>query len=381
MKILMAAGGTAGHINPAVAMADYIMGQNPQAEIIFAGTPGGMEAKLVPQAGYRFVPIKVHGFQRSFSPKNVLRNISAVYRLFTSAIDAGQIFKTYQPDLVLGTGGYVSGPILRKAAQLGIPSAIHEQNAFPGVTNKILSRYVDLIFLAVEEAKKCFPSDVKTVVVGNPVRHKILYTSKKEARKKLKMDDHFCILSFGGSLGASIINQIAADLIGWHAKEQKINHIHATGKAGANAFFNRLAEKKVDLSCYERIDVREYIDNMDLCMAAADLIICRSGALTLSELEAAGKPSILVPSPYVAENHQYYNAMVLQNHRAAIVVEEKNYQKEQMIQMVKEFSENPSLCKEYSKNASSLAVLDTCERMYNHLLQLLMKNDTKAHTS
>lgn len=371
MKILMAAGGTAGHINPAIAVADYIKSKNPAAEIIFSGNPNGMEKRLVTNAGYPFFPIVVHGFQRSLTPKNLARNASAAFRLFTSNIQAQKLLKEQKPDFVMGTGGYVSGPIVRKAAQMGIKTAIHEQNAYPGITNKMLAKQVDMVFLAVEEAGKMFPQGIKTRIVGNPIRNKILYCTKKQAREKLKMDDNFCILSFGGSLGASKLNRIAADLMLWHGKENKINHIHATGKLAYPEFAKNLLKEGFDVTKHPRIDLREYIEDMDLCLAAADIVICRAGAITLSELEAAGKPSILIPSPYVAENHQYYNAMALQKRGAAFVVEEKDYQKEKMIGMVKEFYEQPSLRKEFSKNASSLAILDTCERIYNGILEIL----------
>lgn len=367
MRILLAAGGTAGHINPAIATADCIKKNDKTAEILFAGTPGGMEARLVKNAGYDFVPIKVKGFQRKPTFKNVARNLEAVYLLATSGFTATKILKEFKPDVVFGTGGYVSGPIVRKAAKMGIYTAIHEQNAFPGVTNKLLSQKVNDLFLAVEEAKKHFPQDCQTTVVGNPVRESVLLKTRAEARKKLGLDDNFCILSFGGSLGALKINEIAADIIEWHWKDGNINHIHACGRLGKEAFPKMLAERGIKPSENSRLDLRDYIDDMDDCLAAADLVICRAGALTLSELEATGKPSILVPSPYVAENHQYHNAMVLQRRGAAIVIEEKDYDKKKLIEQVENLYNNPDKLKEYGKNASSLAILDTAQRIYSKI--------------
>lgn len=367
MRILLAAGGTAGHINPAIAVADCVKKHDKSAKILFAGTPGGMEARLVPQAGYHFVPIQVHGFQRKLTPKNAIRNVQAIYRLATSSMVSAKILRRFKPDIVIGTGGYVSGPLLRKASQMGIPTAIHEQNAFPGVTNKMLAQKADFVFLAVEEARKHFPQNCKTIVVGNPVRESVLLKTKEEARKELGMDDRFCILSFGGSLGAVKINEIAADLIGWHWKHGDINHIHACGRLGKEVFPKMLKERGIRPQRNPRLDLREYIDNMDVCLAAADLVVCRAGALTLSELEATGKPSILVPSPNVSENHQYHNAMVLQNHGAAIVIEEKNYDKEWLLQQVQDLHRHPDKLKEYGKNASSLAILDTAERIYSEI--------------
>lgn len=371
MRILFAAGGTAGHINPAIAIADAIKEKNSNAEILFVGTPEGMEAQLVPKAGYHFFPIKVHGFQRSISFKNIERNFKAAYRVLTSNFDADRILRRFRPQLVIGTGGYVSGPVLRKAAQLGIKTAIHEQNAYPGVTNKMLAKQVDLVMLAVEEARKLLPQAAKTVVVGNPIRKSILFKSKEQARKELGIDQSFCILSFGGSLGAAKVNEIAADVMQWHCSLHSINHIHATGKLGKESFAQMLKDRNINPNHYHRLKIETYIDQMDTCLAAADLVICRAGAITLSELEATGSASVLVPSPYVAENHQYHNALVLQNHRAAIVVEEKDYNRQKLLQQIEDFHNHPGKLKEFSKNASALAIVDSCERIYQYLQELI----------
>ena len=185
------------------------------------------------------------------------------------------------------------------------------------------------------------------------------------------MDDEMCILSFGGSLGAVKVNEIAADIMQWHNKKKKVNHIHACGRLGKDIFPQMLKERHVDLNGNPRIDVRDYIHNMDTCLAAADLVICRAGAITLSELEATGKASILIPSPNVAENHQYHNAMVLQNHGAAVVVEEKNYDAKEMIALVNGFYEDRDKLRRFSKNASKLAILDTSDRIYNALQEIM----------
>ncbi len=373
MRVLFAGGGTAGHINPAVAVASYIKKQQPASEILFAGTPKGMEATLVPKAGFAFAPIRVMGFRRSLSPQSIVHNLEAAGCLATAGARAKKIIRDFRPDLVVGTGGYVSGPIVRCAAKMGIKTVIHEQNAFPGVTTKILSKHADRVFLAVEEAKKYLDPNCKVEVVGNPVREEILLKTKGEARRELHLDDSLCILSFGGSLGAPIVNRAAADLMEWHCKKGDVNHIHATGRLGKEEFPALLKERGVNLSACPRIDVREYIDNMDSCLAAADVAVCRAGAITLSELEATGKASVLIPSPYVAENHQYHNAMVLQNHGAAIVMEEKDYDKKRLIDFMETIYRDREKLKELSKNASRLAVTDTCEKMYRSILDLTAK--------
>lgn len=367
MKVLLAGGGTAGHINPAIAIAQYIRSQQPDAKILFAGTPKGMEAELVKKAGFDFTPIKVGGFRRSLSVENLLHNMQSAYYLVTSDFAAKRIVREFQPDLVIGTGGYVSGPIVLAASKAGIRTAIHEQNAFPGVTNKILAKRVDRVYLAVEEAKKLLDPSAHCVVVGNPIRQTILKKDKAAARKELGLDGRMCVLSFGGSLGAAVINRMAADLMEWNSDGKKINHIHGYGRQGKELFPKLLAERGLNLEQMPGVSAREYIDNMATCLAAADLVICRSGAMTLSELEATGKPSILVPSPYVAENHQYHNAMVLVNRRAACLIQEKEYDKKAFLEMVEDFYTHPEKLQEYGENAGKLAILDTAKRIYDDL--------------
>lgn len=360
----MAGGGTAGHINPALAIAGIIRERYPHSEVLFAGTPFGMEARLVPHAGYDFAPIKVLGFQRSFAPDDIIKNLKAAGYLMTSGFRAAQIIKVFRPDLVVGTGGYVSGPIVRKAAKMGIKTVIHESNAYPGVTTKLLSKYVDCVMLPVEEAKKYLAPGCKAVVTGNPIRGEILLKSKQQAREELHLDSRPCILSFGGSLGAGTLNRIMADVIAWHCKDARYHHIHGYGRMGKDTFLPALEQKGIDVSQYPQLDVREYIDNMDTCMAAADLVICRAGASTLSELQAVGKASILLPSPNVAENHQYHNAMVLQNHGAAVVIEDKDVTAQWMIRQIEEICDHPDRLRELSENAKKLAITDTDARIY-----------------
>ena len=219
MKVLIACGGTGGHINPGLAIADIIKSRYPDAEFLFAGTPKGMESKLVPKAGYRIETIKVAGFQRKISVENIGRNFKAAAYLVTSGKRAKQIIREFQPDIAVGTGGYAAGPVIRMAAKMGIPTAIHEQNAYPGVTNKLLSKVVDHVMLTVEEALKFMDkSKFEYTVTGLPVRSNINANplSKQDARKKLGFNDDFTILSFGGSLGAGCINETMSEGIKWH---------------------------------------------------------------------------------------------------------------------------------------------------------------------
>ena len=367
MHILFAGGGTAGHINPALAIASYIREKHPQAHISYIGTPDKLEAKLVPEKGYNFRTISVAGFQRKLSIENIGKNISAAAKAVTSSINARKILKEISPDVVIGTGGYVSGPVLREAVKLGIKTAIHEQNAYPGMTTKMLAPNVDAVMLAMPEAEKYLKLNKKPFVTGNPVRQELLSITREQARKKLGLDnDTPMLLSFGGSLGAARVNEAVLGLIKWHNGSNKFYHIHGTGKSGYNDFIEGLNE--FDLS--DKIDVREYINDMDVCMAAADLIICRAGAITLSELLSCGKPAILIPSPYVAENHQFHNAMTLKRVGAAEIIEEKDLTQDRLIQVVSNLIENKPKLAEMASAAKSNAIMDANERIYEIIMQL-----------
>lgn len=366
MKILFAGGGTAGHINPALAIAGYILERHPDAEISYIGTAEKLEAKLVPQKGYDFHTIKVAGFSRSLSVKGIAHNVSAFKKAITSSIDAKKILKQINPDVVIGTGGYVSGPVLRVAQQLGFKTAIHEQNAYPGVTTKMLAPKADAVMLAMPEAEKFLKINKKPIVTGNPIRMELLNVTRQQARQKLGLDNRPLILSFGGSLGAKRINESVAELIKWHNDSDKFYHIHATGKVGYNDMLESL--KAINLS--DNIKIREYIDDMDICMAAADLVICRAGAITLGELQACGKPAVLIPSPYVAENHQYHNALTLKKDGAAEIIEEKDLSGEKLIETVKYLIENKSKLESMSNAATKNAIIDANERIYKVIMQL-----------
>lgn len=378
MRVLISCGGTGGHINPGLAIADLIKERYPDAEFLFAGTPKGMESKLVPQAGYKMETIKVAGFQRKISLENIGRNIKAVAYLTTSGRRAKEIIKSFKPDIAIGTGGYAAGPVIRKAAKMGIPTAIHEQNAYPGVTNRLLSRDVDHVMLTVKEALKFMDKGrFEYSVTGLPVRSGINHISKVEARKKLGFNGDFTILSFGGSLGAGCINDTMIDTVKWHTgKKLKINHIHGYGGNGRDVFPNAMKEAGIPLKS-DRLRITEYINDMDVCMAAADLVICRSGASTLAELEAAGKASILIPSPIVAGNHQYHNAMVLGRAGAAEVIEQKDVTSEKIISEIEKLYNDPDKVEVMSKSAAELHLSDTNQRILAVIEKLLEKKSQK----
>lgn len=375
MKIILAGGGTAGHINPALAIASIISEHYPDAEFLYVGTPNGMESRLVPKAGFNYAPMKVSGFQRKLTLKNIGRNIRTVAYLSTAGHRSKQIIKDFQPDLVIGTGGYVSGPIVLKAAEMGIKTAIHEQNAFPGMTTKMLSKKVDLVLLTVPEAMEYLDKDINYTVTGLPVRKGFSGMTREAARRELNIPEgDVCILSTGGSLGAGKINETVAELMEWETKNNiRVTHIHSYGGMGRETFLPDLTARDVDYENNDRIRPKEYIDNMAVCMAAADLVISRSGANALSELEAMGRASILIPSPNVAGNHQYHNAMVLGKAGAAIVIEEKNLNGQVLIDNVSDLCRDKERLNRFAQRAASLYVPDTPDRVFNALDELMKK--------
>ena len=366
MRVLIAAGGTAGHINPALAIAGAIKKADPSAEIHFAGRKEGMEYRLVTQAGYPFHHIEITGFQRKLSLNNIKRNIITLWNLALSGPKARAMMKEVQPDLV------ISGPVVRCAAKRGIKTAIHEQNAFPGVTNKLLAPDVDIVFAAVPAAVEKLGAPEKTQVVGNPVRPEVFEKAgeRDAIRTQLGAGDRTVILSFGGSLGARRVNEVVADLCAWEQKEHKpVLHIHATGQYGVELFQN--LEKEKGFAPGESLVVKEYINNMPELLAAADLVISRAGALTLAELEAEGRAAILIPSPNVAENHQYYNAMELQKAGAAVVIEEKDLTGEKLVSTVSGLLAEPGRLAAMGRNARTLSVDDSLDRIADALMKLV----------
>ena len=372
MRVLIAAGGTAGHINPALAIAGAIKKADPSAEIHFAGRKEGMEYRLVTQAGYPFHHIEITGFQRRLSLNNIKRNIITLWNLALSGPKARAMMKEVQPDLVIGCGGYVSGPVVRCAAKKGIKTAVHEQNAFPGVTNKLLAPDVDIVFAAVPAAVEKLGAPEKTQVVGNPVRPEVFEKAgeRDAIRAQLGAGDRTVILSFGGSLGARRVNEVVADLCAWEQKEHKpVLHIHATGQYGVELFQN--LEKEKGFAPGESLVVKEYINNMPELLAAADLVISRAGSGAAGTRPDSCRAAILIPSPNVAENHQYYNAMELQKAGAAVVIEEKDLTGEKLVSTVSGLLAEPGKLATMGKNARTLSVDDSLDRIADALMKLV----------
>lgn len=379
MKLLFATGGTAGHINPALAVASYIKEIHPESEIMFIGTKDHMESRLVPNAGFDFKTIEINGFKRSFTPQAIAKNVKTVIKLMKSEKDSKNIIKEFNPDVVIGFGGYVSGPVLDEACKLGIPTCIHEQNAYPGITNKQLAKKVDKVMLTVEDAVRHLQPKNDAVVTGLPVRGELLNKSKIEARIELGIaDDTPLVLSFGGSLGAEPLNKAMFDIILEDSLRDDVYHIHSVGTNGREYLQKFISEgfiKRSENIYYKgKCEVRLYIDNMDTCMAGADLVVGRAGASSLSEIEAMGKASILIPSPYVAENHQYHNAMALVNRNAARILEEKDLTSESLRAKIDELLSDRNELENVENNAKAMAILDSRERIADIILGLANKD-------
>ena len=316
MKVILSGGGTGGHIYPALTIADQIKKLRPEAEIIFVGTKEGLEKNIIPRYGYPLRFIEIAGFKRSLS-FDTLRSFA---KLFTGLAGANSLISEIKPDLVIGTGGYVCGPIVFLAALRGIPTAIQEQNAMPGVTNKILARFVKKVFLGYHEAEKYFTGKSQKVYTGNPIRVEILSNKRDESINFFGLDaDKKTILVSGGSRGAQSINKAMMYVEQALSGRHDVQVLHATGEANYDAYIKELEK---DGKLEDNIIVKPYLHDMPMALAAADLAVFRAGAIGLAELMAKGIPSVLIPYPYATANHQ-----TSFNSRRRITADEKSCQK------------------------------------------------------
>ncbi len=372
MKVLIAAGGTGGHVNPALAVAGEIKKRHPDAEICFVGTADRIEAKIVPAAGYPLKTIEISGFKRGFSPAEIKANIKTVVKLAKSSSAVKAIINEFKPDVAIGFGGYVSGPVIRMAAKMGIPTAIHEQNAYPGVTNKALAERVDVVMLTAEDAKAHMKCKNEPIVTGLPIRGEILEADPVRSREELGFNEKPIILSMGGSLGSREINKAMVDVIVSHMHDNDYNFIVSTGQNGVWVP-DKLRDRGVNIENSPNLQVRAYINDMDRCLSAADVVICRAGASSLSEIQALGKPSILIPSPNVTENHQFHNAMALVNKKAAVIIEEKDLSGRALGNAIDNLLTNKKRYAEISKNVREMAVVNATSQICDIVLDIAKK--------
>ena len=364
MRVILAGGGTGGHINPAISIADYAKAHNDNFEALFIGTQRGLEHKLVPKAGYNIKYIDIAGFNR----KNLLKNVSVMKKLIKARKDCRRIIREFKPDCVVCTGGYVSGPVIMAAAKEGIPSLIHEQNVYPGLTVKGSEKYVKYLAVSFDETVKLMKEKDKCVVTGNPIRTEIITANKESAREKLGIDIPF-VLAFGGSLGAQRINDTVVSIIPKLKENGGIKLLFGTGERNYEnvknaAYANGLTDEDKD------IEIIPYIDNMAEVMAAADIVIARSGAITVSELAAMGKPSILIPSPNVVRNHQEQNAREFEKAGAAAVITEDELTSERLYNEIIRMLGDDNCLKNMSNNLKAIAKTDALEKIYELMIDM-----------
>lgn len=369
MRIVFACGGTAGHINPALAVAGRIKELMPDSEFLFIGAKGQMETDLVPRAGYKIETVRVRALSREKTLGGLFHNISAAWHLVRSTIIAKKIIKRFKPDVVVGTGGYVCFPVLKAASLLGIPTAVHESNAVPGLTTKMLSGIVDTIMLGFEDSRKYYKNPEKTVVTGTPVRGEFAQYTKKSAKAELGIPmDKPLVVSVWGSLGAENMNTVICGFIKLAGKNPGFTLIHSAGSEGYEEMVTQLRKTAPD---YEKngMDVREYIYDMPRVMAAADLVLCRAGASTISELTYMHKPTIFVPSPFVTNNHQFKNAKVVEDAGGALIFEEGWFEPKELLDAVKKILSSEPEREKMSAAMEKLAMPEAtdmiCDRIFS----------------
>ncbi len=370
MKLVFTCGGTGGHIYPAIAVANMFRQREKDCEILFIGSDG-MEQDIVPRAGYELKSVKISGFQRKFTPKALGENLRTFFSLRKAMAQVKKILREFQPDCIIGTGGYASYPALHMGAKLSIPTVVHESNAVPGLATRLVADKVDRILVAFPQCRENYRRKENVVVTGTPSREEFLYTSREKARKDLRLDERPMVLSCWGSLGAREMNKKIAEFMVLEAKTDRFQHIHATGSYGWRWMPDHVRGLGLDLSEHPNLRMQEYIYDMPNAMAAADVMICRAGAATISELTVSGTPAIIVPSPNVADNHQEKNARVLEAAGAAVVIREQELTAENLLRTVDDLLSHPEKLTNMRSALASLAVVDATERIYATIRDLV----------
>lgn len=363
MKILVSGGGTGGHIYPAISLIQNIKKQHPEAEFMYVGTDRGLESKLVPAANIPFTTIDIQGFRRSLS----FENVKTVYLFMKSVRDSKKIIRDFKPDVVIGTGGYVSAAVVYAAHKAGIPTAIHEQNSVPGITNKFLAKQVDKIAICFDEAKAYFPNE-KVVMTGNPRGQEVAQLSKSTIFNDFGLaSDKKTVLIFGGSQGAWKINQAIEKSL-----ETFIQRDYQVLVATGDRYFDSLNDKLLDLNDTEKnVVLRPYLENMPEILANVDLVVCRAGATSIAEITALGVASILIPSPNVTNDHQTKNAMSLVNADASKLLLDASLDSEQLINAIDEIMLDESKLIEMAAEAKAIGIPDASDRLTNLVLELI----------
>ena len=370
MRFVLTCGGTAGHINPALAIAGRLRELMPDCEILFIGAEGKMEMELVPREGYKIEALKITNISRGYSLEALRHNLDTLRNVAVSTHEAKRILREFKPDVVIGTGGYVCYPVLTAAHELGIPTAVHESNAVPGLTTKLLAERVDRVMVGFADSKGAYHHPERVEVTGTPVRGEFASYSKALAKKELGLDpDEPLVVSVWGSLGAAHMNKVMGELITLLDARREFRLIHSAGSMYFDGFMEKLEAAMPDFAKFGA-DVRKYIYDMPRVMAAADLILCRAGASTLSELAYMGKPVIIVPSPNVTNNHQEKNARVLEKAGGAKVFLEGEFDAQSLLDTVRELLGDEGKLSEMSEAMRSLAVPGATDRICDIILSL-----------
>ena len=364
MNVIFTCGGTAGHINPAIAVANILKERHPDCKILFIGAKGHMEEKLVPQAGYDLKCLPGSGLVRGLSPKAMKKNVQVIRDLLGSIKECKKIIQAFQADVIVGTGGYASFPALYAGSKLGIPTCVHESNAVPGLTTKKAANRATRVLVCFEESARHYRRPEKVEVVGMPVRKEFITTQKEAARKELGLDNRPLIVSAFGSLGAKAMNGVVAQMMKLESEEgMPFQHIHATGSFGWKWMPEHVRSLGVDPETCDGLDMREYIYNMPTVMAAADLIIGRAGASTCNEIGASGTPCILIPSPNVTNDHQMKNARILEDRGGAVVLAEPEATAEKLYDTVKNLLADGEARSRMSAALRAMVVMDSADRI------------------
>ncbi len=359
MKVLIAGGGTGGHLYPGIALAEEVVTRHHANQVVFVGTERGLEARVVPAAGYKLETIRAQGLKG----KGVVGLFKGLFALPVAFVESVRILQRHKPDVVVGVGGYASGPVVLAAALMGIPTAVQEQNALPGLTNKVLGRFVRVVFTAFEEARPFFPSR-KVQLVGNPIRRKLM----ENFLRSRMVHDHFSLLVFGGSLGARGINQRMIDALE-HLQDirEQLHIVHQTGKNDLETVRKGYADKGFEAQA----QVVEFIEDMSSAYARAELVVCRAGATTLSELTVAKKASILIPFPFATDNHQEVNAQSLVKAGAALMFRESELTGEQLAREIRRLKEDPEKRRQMEKKAGLLGRPEAAKELADVLVDLM----------
>ena len=363
MKVIIAAAQTGGHINPGIAIANKIKKENKNARIMFIGTTRGIENDLVPRAGYELRTIEAYGINRKIS----VQNIKNMLKTLKGLGEAKKIVKEFKPDIVIGTGGFICGPVLMAARKYKIPTVLHESNAFPGVAVKLLSKKVDTIMLGFEDAKRRLPKAKRIVVTGTPTKVKKINLTEEQRTKmidELNLDKKLpIVLVFGGSQGAKSINTTLIDIIKNNTnKDYQI--IWASGQKQYDIMKDNLKELKININKIKNVKILPYIYNMEEMMNLADIIVARSGAMTITEISNTGKPAVFIPFPFATENHQEYNARVLVNKNAAKIILDKELNAESLTNTLNEMLKDKNALAKMGENAEKVAIKDVEEKIY-----------------